>query len=150
EGAGAKFSVSWDGVKWQDVSDSMDFLFQFPHKGSARYEYRLKCELPQGSKLRRLAILNDLQMAPLVLPEMTIGDNTFTYTDESAGDPKVRIPQEWVERSLFKSPPAPPSPIHPNDGGEADGPDIAFQWNAPQVSAGDKVADYHFELSERA
>jgi hypothetical protein len=150
EGSGLKFSVSWDGLKWQDVPDSLDALFQFPHKGDARYEYRLKCELPQGARLKRLAILNDLQMAPLALPAMVVGDNGFTYTDESRGERKVRITHEWVERSLSRPTTAPPAPIYPTDGGEADGTDIVFQWAPPQVPAGDTIADYHFELSDRA
>src|SRR5262249_8528145 len=79
EGTGAKFSVSWDGTKWQDVGESLDFLFQFPHKGDARYDYRLKCELPSGARLKSLAIVNDLQMAPLALPAMVVGENRFTY-----------------------------------------------------------------------
>lgn len=150
EGTGAKFSVSWDGIKWQEVSDSLDFLFQFPHKGDARYDYRLKCELPQGARLKRLAILNDLQMAPLALPAMVVGANSFTYTDESRGDRKVRVTHEWVERSLSRPPSAPPAPIYPTDGAEADGTDMVFQWQLPLASAGDTIADYHFELSDLA
>jgi hypothetical protein len=149
EGSGLKFSLSWDGVKWLDVNDNLDALFHFPNKGAARYEYRLKCELPQGARLKRLAILNDLQMAPLALPEMVVGDNRFTYNDESGGARKVRITHEWVERSLSRPPTAPPAPTYPTDGGEADGTDIVFQWKAPEVSAGDTIADYHFELSDR-
>src|SRR5262249_9006783 len=54
EGTGAKFSVSFDNAKWQDVTNNLDFLYQFPHKGDARYDYRLKCELPAGARLKRL------------------------------------------------------------------------------------------------
>jgi hypothetical protein len=150
EGSGAKFSVSWDGSKWIDVGDTLDPLFQFPHKGDARYDYRLQCELPQGARLKRLAIRNDLQMAPLALPAMRVGDNQFTYTDETRGDRKVRISHEWVERSLYRPPTASAAAVSPTDDGEADGTDIVFQWKAPEVAAGDTIADYHFELSDRA
>jgi hypothetical protein len=150
EGSGMKFALSWDGVKWQDLDGNLDAMFHFPNKGDARYEYRLKCELPPGARLKRLAILNDLQMASLALPGMVVGDNCFTYTDESRGGRKVRITHEWVERSLFRPPAAPPAPMSPTEGGEADGTDIVFQWNAPQIASGDAIDDYHFELSDRA
>src|SRR6185369_16219199 len=68
EGAGAKFSVSLDGKSWQAVGDNLDTLF--PPDGPARYEYQLKCELEGAARVRRLAIVNDLQMAPMALPEM--------------------------------------------------------------------------------
>ena len=35
-----------------------------------------------------LAIINDLQMAPLALPEMVVGENVFTYSDQSTGGPQ--------------------------------------------------------------
>jgi hypothetical protein len=150
EGSGMKFALSWDGVKWHDLDGNLDAMVHFPNKGEARYEYRLKCELPPGARLKRLAILNDLQMAPLALPGMAVGDNRFTYTDESRGDRKVRVTHEWVERSLFQPPAAPPAPIYPTEDGDADGSDIVFQWNAPHIASGDAIADYHFELSDRA
>jgi hypothetical protein len=149
EGAGAKFSVSWDGTKWIDVADGLDALFHFPHKGDARYEYRLRCELPAGARLKCLGIVNDLQMAPLALPGMVVGENEFTYSDESAGARKVRIVHEWVERSLSQPPAAPPGPPVPEDGGATDGTDIVFRWKPPAVTGGERVADYHFELSDR-
>src|SRR5262249_45696758 len=71
EGAKAKFSLSWDGASWQDAGENLDDLF--PAKGPARYQYWLRCELPEGARLRRLAIVNDLQMAPLALPGMVVG-----------------------------------------------------------------------------
>src|SRR5262249_17419805 len=60
------------------------------------------------------------------------------------------ITHEWVERSLFQSPTAPPAPIYPVEGSEADGTDIVFEWKVPQIAAPDTIADYHFELSDRA
>src|SRR5262249_1197645 len=107
EGAAAKFSLSWDGTFWQEVGENLDALF--PAKGPARYEYRLRCELPEGARLKRLAIVNDLQMAPLALPGMVVGENHFTYTDQSTGPRRVRLSHEWVERSLSRPPGAPPA-----------------------------------------
>ena len=86
EGAAARFFVSVDGKSWQAATENLDKFF--PVVGPARYEYRVKCELKGAARLRRLAILNDLQMAPMALPEMVVGENHFVYSDQSAGQPQ--------------------------------------------------------------
>jgi len=91
-----------------------------------------------------------LQMAPLSLPEMGIGENQFTYSDESSGQRQVRITHEWVERSTSAPPSAPAAPISPQDRGEAEGTDVVFEWQPASDPDGDKIADYHFQLSSRA
>ncbi len=148
EGTGAKFSISVDGKTWQAVKDNLDKFFSVV--GPARYEYKLKCQLEGPARLRRLAIVNDLQMAPLALPEMAVGENAFTYSDQSAEGRKVRITHRWVERSASRPPQAPAAAVDPPDGGESDGTDVVFQWTAAQDPDGDAIADYHFELSSRA
>src|SRR5439155_16497932 len=115
----------------------------------ARYGYHLRCQLKGSAQLKSLAILNDLQMAPLALPEMGVGKNRFFYTDESPGPRKVRLTHDWVERSASKPPEASPSPVYPPDKGEAEGTDLVFRWTPPADPDGDKIADYHFELSNR-
>jgi len=147
DGPEAKFSISADGKSWQDVKDVLDPFFA--PGGPPRYEYRLRCQLSGTARLRRLAIVNDLQMAFLALPEMAVGTNAFLYMDKSP-ERKVRITHEWVERSASKPPEAPPAAVFPPDGGEADGTAIVFQWNPPRDPDGDPIADYHFELSDRA
>src|SRR5262249_51460836 len=47
EGTGANFSLCWEGKSWQKPGKDLDALF--PAKDAARYEYRLKCELPEGA-----------------------------------------------------------------------------------------------------
>ena len=148
EGAEAKFFLSADGKAWQAVTDNIDKFFSTV--GPARYEYQLKCQLAGPARLRRLAIINDLQMAPMALPEMAVGKNSFAYSDQSTGDRAVRITHQWVERSASRPPLAPPTPIYPADGGEADGTDITFQWPAVHDPDGAAMGDYHFELSSRA
>ena len=69
EGAEAKFSISVDGKTWQAVTENLDKFFSTV--GPARYEYQLKCQLEGPARLRRLAIINDLQMAPMALPWAT-------------------------------------------------------------------------------
>lgn len=148
EGASAKFEISWDGKSWKAVDSDLDA--EFPPQGPARYAYYLKCELKDDARLKRLAIINDLQMAPLTLPGMTIGDNSFEFTHESKDAGKVRIIHEWVERSTTRPPSAPSGPVFPVDGGEADRTDFAFQWQPAVDPDRDSIADYHFELSAYA
>jgi hypothetical protein len=147
EGSGAKFSLSWDGKSWTEAGPDLGRFF--PSDGPARYEYRLRCELGAGARLRRLGIVNDLQMAPLALPAMVVGENPFVYTDQSPGERKVRITHDWLERSASRPPEAPPAPAFPPEGGEAEGTDLVFRWLPPSDPDGDRIADYHFELSDR-
>jgi hypothetical protein len=148
EGSGAKFALSWDGKAWMEAGPDLDKFF--PPQGPARYEYRLRCELSGDASLKRLGIVDDLQMAPLALPAMTVGDNKFVYTDESPAGRKVRITHTWVERSASKPPDAPLGPLYPADSGDVEGTDIAFRWQQARNPDGDRIADYHFELSDRA
>lgn len=148
EGSGAKFLVSQDGGKtWRSTGNNLDGFFSTV--GPAHYRYQLKCLLEGDAALRRLAIINDLQMAPLAMPEMTVGENTFTYTDETPGRRHVRITHQWVERSISKPPAAPAQAVSPPDGGQSTGTDIAFEWTPAEAPEGGKIADYHFELSRR-
>jgi hypothetical protein len=121
----------------------------FSTVGPPYYEYQVKCELGSGASLKKVAIINDLQMAPLALPEMAVGENSFTYTDQTQGARSVRITHQWVERSATR-PPAAPEALYPLDGGESDGTDIVFQWTVPADPDGDGVNDYQFELSRRS
>ena len=148
DGAGAKFALSWDGKDWTDVDKNLDPLF-IPD-GKARYRYYLKCELTGAAELLRLAIVNDLQMAPLTLPAMAVGLNRFAYSDESPGERSVRISHHWVERSASRPPDAPSRAEFPADGGDCDGTDVVFRWASANDPDGDAIADYHFELSSRA
>jgi hypothetical protein len=147
EGRGAKFSLSWDGKSWMETGPDLGRFF--PPNGPARYEYRLRCELSAGACLGRLGIVNDIQMAPLALPAMSVGDNRFVYTDQSSGGRKVRLTHEWVERSISRPPEAPAAPAFPSNGGEVEGTAFAFRWTPAQDPDGDRIADYHFELSDR-
>jgi hypothetical protein len=145
----ANFFISQDEQKaWQPATENLDRFFSTV--GPACYRYQLKCDLTPGATLKKLAIINDLQMAPLSLPAMGVGENTFTYTDESAASRHVRVTHNWVERSTSQPPLAPPAAIDPVDGGETAGTDVVFRWQAPEVPGGGKVGDYHFELSRRA
>lgn len=148
DGEGATFEISWDGKTWELAGSDLDEFF--PPTGTARYVYYLRCHLAGTARLRGLGIVNDLQMAPLSLPAMGVGENSFTYTDESSAERRVRITHEWVERSASAPPAAPAAPLAPVDGGEAEGTSLVFEWQPAIDPDGDAIADYHFELSARA
>jgi hypothetical protein len=145
EGKGAKFSLSFDGKSWQEAGLDLDKFF--PPDGPARYEYRLRCELGAAARLKRLGIVNDIQMAPLSLPGMSVGDNQFVYTDQSPGERQARITHDWFERSASRPPEAPSAPAFPSDKGDAEGTQLVFRWQAPKSADG--IVDYHFDLSDR-
>ncbi len=150
EGNGAKFSVSWDQKTWDEMPDlTIDASVR---KGTYRGHWvcYLKCELPEGATLKKMTFSADVQMAPLAMPEMVVGQNKFVYTDETKGPRKVRITHEWGERSATKPPAAPAKAVFPSDGGQTDGTEFAFQWALAEDPDGDQIADYHFELSERS
>ena len=139
EGNGARFLICQDGKTWRKVAgESLDRFFATT--GPPYYNYQLKCELDDRALLKRVAIINDLQMAPLALPDMAVGENTFTYSDQTQGTREVRITHEWVERSASR-PPASPEVLYPPDGGESDGTDIVFKWTVPADSDGDGISD---------
>jgi hypothetical protein len=152
EATDARFEISFDGQTWENAGSDLDAFF--PPTGTARYAYYLRCRLAGTARLQKLAIVNDLQMAPLSLPEMAIGENRFTYSDESAdnveSNSRVQITHQWVERSASAPPAAPVAPISPPDRGEVEGTAVTFQWQPAADPDGDKIADYHFELSSRA
>jgi hypothetical protein len=145
---GAHFALSWDGRSWEEVGGDLDRFFG--PQGPARYLYYLKCQLAGRARLRELRITNTLQMAPLSLPGMITGKNTFRYTDQSPGERKVRLTHEWVERFASRPPAAPTEPSFPPRGGVTEGTDFTFRWKAATDPDGDRIADYHFELSSRA
>ena len=147
EGEGAQFAVSWDGQEWLQTGTDLDG--HFPLGERARYHYYLKCTLEGDARLTGLSIVNDIQTAPLGMPEMVVGENRFAYTDKSGGERRVRVTHEWVERSATQPPTAPAAPVFPPDGGEAEGTEFAFQWQPADDPDGDAIADYHFMLADR-
>jgi hypothetical protein len=144
--SGVAFAISWDNSSYTTLSGtSMDS--HFSPSGTARYSYYLRAQLSGSDQLSMLQIENDVQMAPLALPDMMVGNNSFIYTDESASR-SVRITHEWEERSATNPPNQSSGAIYPVNGGESDGTDIVFQWQAATDPDGDNIDDYRFELSE--
>ena len=133
-----------------------DFDGKFGALRTGGNEYWIRCTLAGGASLRSIRISNDIQMAPLTMPSMAVGNNAFTYqehTDSKTGDNssrRLRITHTWVERSTARPPGAASSPVYPTNGGKSDGTDVVFLWKAATDPNGSDVTDYHFQLSDRA
>jgi hypothetical protein len=160
-GDGYTFAVGYlDPKDWRKtiftpLMKLAEFDSQFKGRTADGREYWLRCTLTGKASLSAVNIKNDIQMAPLAMPSMTVGDNHFTYvehTDNRSGANTarhLRITHNWVERSMTRPPKAPESPIYPANGGQSDGTDVVFQWNVATDPDGDAITDYHFQLSDR-
>lgn len=161
EGGQAKVSISFDGGRtWQEVWTSamgdyarmyLDLDEFFPRTGPARYSYLLRFDLSSpGSQpdvcLKRFYLRSTLQMARLAMPGLSLGDNEFVYTDQSAPERKVKITHSWGECDAPVVPEAPAQALNPPDGGKASGTRITFSWQP--TASGAAAADYEFQLSE--
>ena len=80
-------------------------LGQFQGRTADAREYWLRCTLTGKASLSGVNIKNDIQMAPLAMPSMTVGDNRFTYVEHTDNQTaantarRVSITHHWVERS---------------------------------------------------
>jgi hypothetical protein len=157
----ASFEIGFPNAKdgkpeFAPLAKLSDFDGKFNGLTSGGNEYWIRCTLTGSASLSGIGIKNDIQMAPLTMPSMSVGNNSFTYlehTDSKTGENssrRVRITHNWVERSTSCPPEAPPSPVYPAVGGKSDGSDVVFQWKAPAYPDADAITDYHFQLSDRA
>ncbi|MBN2137335.1 MAG: hypothetical protein JW720_05990 [Sedimentisphaerales bacterium] len=148
-------SKDWRKKVFMPLATLAEFDGKFQGRTADTREYWLRCTLAGKASLKNINIKNDIQMAPLAMPSMTVGDNKFTYlehTDDKTGTNASRnltITHTWVERSKTHSPNAPASPVYPANGGESDGTDVVFEWKAATDPDGDAITDYHFQLSDR-
>jgi hypothetical protein len=160
-GGQAKASLSFDdGQTWQEVWTSamgdyarmyIDLDEFFPPTGPARYHYLLRFELtspgPQPDVcLKGFYLRSTLQMARLAMPGLSLGDNEFVFTDQSAPERKVKITHSWAECDAPVVPGPPAQALYPSDGGRANGTRLTFRWQPPATGA--PAADYEFQLSE--
>ena len=144
----------WRKTIYTPLAELAEFDGQFQGRTADAREYWLRCTLTGKASLTTVNIKNDIQMAPLAMPSMTVGENRFTYlehTDKQTGANAarhLRITHSWVERSQTRPPNASASPVYPAHGGRSDGTDVVFQWNAASDPDGDQITDYHFQLSD--
>ena len=147
-------ALSWDGEQWLPLEFTAgesgrvaDLDAHFPYDGPLRFEYFLRLTLAPGATVRSLYSRTDLQMAPLCMPYLTLGDNAIRYMDETEGPRRVEVTHEWVETDANRPPNAPAEPVFPADGATIDRTQFAFEWEAPEDPDGDAVEDYQFMLS---
>ena len=159
-GAGYAFEIGLPNPKdgkavYTPLATLAEFDGKFRGHTATLVEYWIKCTLTGTASLSGVNIKNDIQMAPLALPSMTVGNNRFTYLEHpdnrsgASAARHVRITHTWVERSQTRPPRASASPVYPAHDGKSDGTDVVFQWNAATDPDGDAITDYHFQLSDR-
>jgi len=134
-------------LNWSDVASSLgpgshelslDPLF--PHDTPASYRCWLR--LSGTLHLESLEIGLDLQMAPLSLPSLTVGDNSVEYADDTEGPRSVEITHQWLERDDSQAPET-PQPTAPVCGTDVPGTQVTCAWDAVPGAA-----DYHIRVGE--
>jgi hypothetical protein len=158
--ASAQWRFSTDGKTWQAVATldepgsgclraSLDDLVSPRRKPT--YTFWLELILRGGAVARDVAFEHDVQTSLLALPELEVGTNRIVYADASAEElkRKVRITHRWLERTTWRPPKAPAGAVSPKDGAAVQGSRVAFRWQPAVDPDGDRIVDYHFELSDR-
>ncbi len=147
-----RLSVSRNGEDWhplevpedQHLQTSIDLDGVLRPDAQACYAYTIRLESTATDLLiTKLALETDLQMAPLALPALEMGENEVRYTSESGG--QVRITHAWEEKEASPAPVPPSSPCFPLNESAVPGTKITFSWPAVE-----SATDYLFELSDRA
>ena len=153
-------SISFDdGKTWNHIQTSfasdyarmyVDLNPFFPQTGPARYQYILRFTLNSPSEKPQVALngfvlRSMLEMAPLAMPGVVLGQNHFIFTDESPTAPKVRITHVWKECDGNVAIPAAPLAGTPAEGKTYSGTRVKFVWRPGSDVA---PADYQFQLSE--
>ncbi|MBT4137214.1 MAG: hypothetical protein HOE48_04820 [Candidatus Latescibacteria bacterium] len=127
-----------------NIKTAIDLDTHFPPDSPASYSYQVRIALkasPDSAVIKDIAIETDLQMAPLSLPALELGDNTIHYTAETGGDVQIT---HTFEESDSSTPPNPPSnPTYPPLGKNVSGTQFTFSW--PEVKG---ATDYHIQVSD--
>lgn len=119
-----------------------------PRDGPAHYEATLRLSLSGTGGVDSFSLRFDLQMAPLSLPELELGQNEVRYVDDSA-ERRVQVTFAWRELDYTRPPEAPAAALYPKDGAQVPGTRLTLRWAEAVDPEGDDIADYWFELSER-
>jgi hypothetical protein len=155
------FQLSTDGTTWQDVTRVSktgkaqidENLNQFlPQAGPAIYSYFLRAEFQAAGAantvgLDSIAIDSDVQMAPLGLPSLRLGDNTVSYVDDTKEPHAVKITFHWAEMAFDRIPTAPAAPVYPANSAEVEGTSFVFRWVAAKVKDA-AIGSYYFQMSD--
>ncbi|MCD6385478.1 hypothetical protein J7M23_06830, partial [Candidatus Sumerlaeota bacterium] len=95
-----------------------------------------------------IRITADLQLAPLGMPGLRLGENRIRFKSDNAG--KIRIVHKWRESTANHPPDPPERALFPKDGSRINGLRFTFMWEPSRDPDGDSIVDYHFVLSDRA
>ncbi len=119
-------------------------------RGKPTYNFSLQLVLEAGAVAQAPVFDHDIQTSLLSLPELEVGSNRIVYSDESEELRMVRITHRWVERTTAHPPGSPAAAVTPGDGATVEGTRVKFRWEPATDPDGDKIVDYHFELSRHA
>jgi hypothetical protein len=157
--ASAQWSYSSDQQTWQPLNSATEpgkntLAAQLDEivspRGRPTYRFWMQLTLKGDARAGEAAFTGDIQTSVLSLPELQVGVNRILYTDSNSEPREVRITHHWLERSARRPPLPPPAPISPKHGETVAGSQVRFQWQPGQDPDGDRIVDYHFELSEHA
>jgi hypothetical protein len=157
--ASAQWRYSADGRTWlpvaaqskpgrQELACSLDR--QLSPRGQPVYQFFLQLSTGGGVTISRPSFEHDIQIAPLALPELEVGTNQVEYSDAGPAGRTVRITHRWVQRKAWRPPAAPARALSPADGQAVRGSRVNFRWEPAAHPDAQPIADYHFELSDRA
>ena len=155
------FRISSDGAAWKDIARidkagtaevKQDLNAFFPQTGPPIYTYYVRAEIQSAGStagLDAITMDSDVQMAPLSLPGLRLGDNAISFLDETKEAHNVKVTFQWAEMQVERVPVAPSSPVFPAADAEAEGTAFTFRW-APAKVKGANIAAYELRLSDDA
>lgn len=138
------FKTIWHSDTNTRITTTIDLDPHFKPNSPASYTYQIRIALKAHSDpavIKNIAIETDLQMAPLSLPALELGDNSICYTADTEG--QVEITHTYEERESTPLPKPPVKPTYPPHGNILSGTQFTFAW--PKVEG---ATDYHFQLSD--
>jgi hypothetical protein len=158
-GGSAEWRYAVDDKNWQKAassaepgSRSLSALLDagLSPRGRPTYRFSLQLVLRGNAVASGIRFENDVQMAPLSLPELEVGANRVEYTDASPAGRQVRITHHWMERLAWHPPQPPTEAVAPGNGQEVQGSKVTFRWTKGVSPGAKAIRDYHFELSDQA
>ncbi|HUE87446.1 MAG TPA: putative Ig domain-containing protein [Vicinamibacterales bacterium] len=150
----ARVDASGHGVRWQISRDGTAWIDATPGSAQplpdARYQparsLLVRARFDAGAVLTTAALSAGFQTARVALPSMRVGPNRFTI--EQQGQGRLRVTHKWIEDSS-NQPPLAPTLRQPSKGDTRIASSrLAFVWSPAADPDGDRIVDYHLQLSE--
>lgn len=119
------------------------------------YKYYLKFTFHKSSPdavcgINSLQVKTKFLVSRFFLPYLKIGDNNIEYSDSNNGYTNVELDIKWKESFQNNPPDKIAASVYPLDNSHSDSLKFVFSWTVPVDNNGDKIVDYHFQLSDRA